>query len=526
MIVQSLRRARFGPVAILLLALLIPSHDLLGRGGGRRWGYRPPAGGPLDMMWMSANPWAALEGATIPNHSLDAPRLGPRSPSGGINYGSWARQLRTVDRSLAFPGASSNLTTRLPSSSVPPPSTPYRTGRQFDPPYFINYHSYWRNGYWGGGQWGWGRWGGPAGIASFPRWSLGSIYLVSGYGLFRNPFVSNLGHESFLDYSKPIEDIEDDDEPATNSPSADPGGTPANDSAEETAEDRLKYLVRTPEVRAGLKAFDAADIAFKNKNYELALQKTDEALEQLPDDTALHEFRALVLFARGDYQPAAATVYAVLAVSPGWDWTTLGSLYTDQEEFPRQLRDLEGYHKGHPDSAAAAFLRGYHYTTCRHFEAAVKQLQNAIRLLPDDDLLPALVALLSGAFEANPPETSVDPPSTTASPPSEEQPDQDNRPIASAGLIGEWKALRNGTTSVTLKLREDGQFVWDATQNGKPRRIAGRYAVQGNLLFLGGGSGTLVGFVEMKKHGGFLFTIPDIGPTSKGLEFAGDGRPR
>jgi hypothetical protein len=275
-----------------------------------------------------------------------------------MNYGTGGTQFPTLDRSVAFPGASSNLSTALPSFSTPAPTTPYRTEKRFEPPYLINYNGYWHHGYWGGGEWGWGRWGGPAGIASFPRWSFGPLYYVSGYGLFRNPFVSSRAQRAFLDYSKPIEDIEDDDEPAAGSTSTDPGGTPANDPSGETAEDRLKYLVKTPEVKAGLKAFDAADEAFRKKNYELALQKTDEALEQLPVDTAIHEFRALVLFARGDYQPAAATLYAVLAVSPGWDWTTLGSRYTDQEEYPRQLKALEAYNKEHSDSAAAAFLLG------------------------------------------------------------------------------------------------------------------------------------------------------------------------
>ena len=53
------------------------------------------------------------------------------------------------------------------------------------------------------------------------------------------------------------------------------------------------------------------------------LQKTDEALAKLPNDTTLHEFRGLCLFALGRYDEAAATVYAVLSVGPGWDWTTL-----------------------------------------------------------------------------------------------------------------------------------------------------------------------------------------------------------
>ncbi len=43
----------------------------------------------------------------------------------------------------------------------------------------------------------------------------------------------------------------------------------------------------------------------------------------MPNDAALHEFRALVLFALQRYDDAAAALYAVLTAGPGWDWATL-----------------------------------------------------------------------------------------------------------------------------------------------------------------------------------------------------------
>ena len=477
--------------------------------------------------WRFVSPWGALNGWGIPHHNLDAPRLGGGSaPGGSINYGSGGNApFPTIDRSVAFPGASSNISAQVPSFNVPAPTAAYRTEKRFDPPYYLNYNSYWYHGYWGGGKWGWGRWGGPLGIGSFARWSFGPIYYVSGYGQFRNPFLNDARRAvpEHLDYSQVIEDLPEDDEPPARSSSTDPAETPPTDPADETAADRLKYLVRTPEVKAGLNAFDAASEAFQAKDYQSALQKIDEALAQLPDDTAIHEFRALILFARGEYQPAAETIYAVLAVSPGWDWTTLSSRYTDQEEYPRQLRALEMFHRDHPDSAAAAFLRAYHYTTCRHYEAAVNQFQTAVKLLPDDDLVPALAGLVAGAVEKAPsgssPEVAGNPPraASTATPQ-----DQDNQPVAQARLVGAWKAFRGGTTGIQLTLRDDQGFVWMATREGKPRRIAGRYALEGNLVFLGGGSGTLIGRVQMKKQGGFDFTLLDGGSVRPGLDFAGD----
>jgi len=49
----------------------------------------------------------------------------------------------------------------------------------------------------------------------------------------------------------------------------------------------------------------------------------NQAIAKKPSDPVPHEFRALVLFATRQYKPAAAAIYAVLSVGPGWDWATL-----------------------------------------------------------------------------------------------------------------------------------------------------------------------------------------------------------
>src|SRR6516165_3084087 len=66
--------------------------------------------------------------------------------------------------------------------------------------------------------------------------------------------------------------------------------------------------------------FDSAREAFKAGNYARALELTDQAIRQMPNDAALHEFRALCLFALQRYDEAAAALYAVLTAGPGWDW--------------------------------------------------------------------------------------------------------------------------------------------------------------------------------------------------------------
>ena len=72
-------------------------------------------------------------------------------------------------------------------------------------------------------------------------------------------------------------------------------------------------------------------------DYKTALAQVDQAIALVPNDTVLHEFRGLVLFAQERYQEAAAAEYAVLSAGPGWDWTTLSALYPDVEVYTAQL---------------------------------------------------------------------------------------------------------------------------------------------------------------------------------------------
>jgi tetratricopeptide (TPR) repeat protein len=509
--------------AILVVGLLatIATSNLLARGGGPVWGYSPHAGQSGTFGWGVG--WGGINLRSIygiPHHSLDAPNFTYGSgPTSSFNIGQHAAG---IDRSV-FAGGSSDTSVLLPNFNRPTPTAPYRTDRRMDPPYYHNYDSYWYHGYWGGGKWGWGNWGGAMGIWSFTRWSFGPVYYVSGYGQFRNPFLAGqkVPLKPFLDYGKPIENLPDDDEPAAKSASSEVDTGNTKDAAAESTEEILSYVVKSPEVKAGLKSFDAAANAFRKKDYNLALEKTDDALEQLPYDSAIHEFRALVLFAQGDYPQAAATIYAVLAVSPGWDWTTLSSRYDDQEEYARHLRQLEAFDKQNPDSAVAAFLRGYHYTTCRHTEAAAKYLQAAARLLPDDALIPRLATLIAGAAEKSPASSVPAAPAEVSSQPANDKAPNPNVPqITKAKLAGQWQAIRGGTTSITLTLRDNQQFKWAATRDGKTRLIAGPYAFEGNALFLYGGSGTLIGGLQPRPSGGFNFTLLDNAPDDPGLDFA------
>ena len=123
-------------------------------------------------------------------------------------------------------------------------------------------------------------------------------------------------------------------------------------------------------------------------------------MKTTPNDAALHEFRALCLFALKRYDEAAAVLYAVLSVGPGWDWTTLISLYGDPETYTQQLRALESYCSQHPQSAAARFVLAYHYLTQGHAEAAVRQLKIVQQLQPKDQLTAQLIQQIQHTDQA------------------------------------------------------------------------------------------------------------------------------
>src|SRR5262249_11209524 len=128
-------------------------------------------------------------------------------------------------------------------------------------------------------------------------------------------------------------------------------------------------------------------------DYAGAMREVDVAIQSLPKDAALHEFRALVFFATGDYKQAAATLYAVLSAGPGWDWTTLAGMYPDVATYTVQVRALETYVKANPQQADGHFVLAYHYTTQGHTDAAATQLKEVVKLQPNDQLSAQLLKL-------------------------------------------------------------------------------------------------------------------------------------
>src|SRR5262249_18217352 len=149
-------------------------------------------------------------------------------------------------------------------------------------------------------------------------------------------------------------------------------------------------------------------------DYVTALRRTDEAIQTLPNDATLHEFRALALFALQKYDQASVPLYAVLSVGPGWDWTTLVGLYPGVDVYTQQLRALEQYARANPKSSSARFLLAYHYLTQGHNEAAASEFRQVQTLAPGDALSAQLLKQLSPPDQASTASPAPSPSAPTA----------------------------------------------------------------------------------------------------------------
>jgi hypothetical protein len=255
-------------------------------------------------------------------------------------------------------------------------------------------------------------------------------------------------------------------------------------------------------------AFDQAREAFRAGDSARALQLDQQAIAQTPQDLTLHEFLALVYFAQGQYRQAAAPLYAVLSVRPGWDWTTLSGMYADIDTYTGQLRALEAYLRANPNSAQARFVLAYHYLVQGHDSNAIDQLKWVVKLQPGDTLSPQLIARLQPSG-GNPP-----PPAEAASVAA---------PAVGGKLAGSWAAEPAPNVKIALTIRDDDTFTWTATGPGKPpMNITGKSTFADGTLTLadkGGQNGALVGQVAWKDADSFTFRLVGAPANDPGLKF-------
>lgn len=267
-------------------------------------------------------------------------------------------------------------------------------------------------------------------------WAFGYIPYVNPY-MRATTFVDN----SVYNYSQPIVMAPDEDTLAGDPLNVPPADVPAE----------------------SLTAFDQARQEFYTGNYQAALDSTNDALRENPNDAVIHEFRALTLFALGKYQDAAVTLHAVLSVGPGWDWTTMAGLYPDVATYTDQLRKLEGYVGDNPSNTAGLLVLSYHYITAGHDDAAASQLKRLVKLLPDDPLATQLLL-------------DVDPDAELPEQPKEVLPPKPKSEISEDQVRGSWIAKR-GQRNFSMDLQDDGTFAWTYTEGDQSQKVTGIWQI-------------------------------------------------
>jgi tetratricopeptide (TPR) repeat protein len=254
--------------------------------------------------------------------------------------------------------------------------------------------------------------------------------------------------------------------------------------------------------------FDAARQSFYNGDYAGALASTNKALAAMPNDPIVHEFRALVMFAQQKYKDSAAGLYSVLAVGPGWDWTTLSSLYPSVDVYTKQLRALEAYVKQNPQATDGRFVLAYHYMTTGAKDAAANQYKEIYRQTPQDTLVKQLVLLTGGPEALGAPAQSAEAPKPMG--PS----------VAAADLVGSWTAAGPGNAKFAMNLTKEGGFSWTFTEKVKPQTVKGVYAVTENTLAMEPESGgVMLAQVTPPQGGAIDFQLLGAPPGDKGLKF-------
>jgi tetratricopeptide (TPR) repeat protein len=256
---------------------------------------------------------------------------------------------------------------------IPRGNAYYRPGWAHYQPYYNSWH----HGYWGGWYarpWYWFGAGVAAGWLGAPPPTV----------VYADPYWVPVPSPVY-DYSQPI-------------PVPDPVEVPTDPNVPP-----MPPAQDDPNAAQAAQILEQGRQAFLANDFDSALKFADQAVRLSPKDTTLHEFRALVLFAQQRYQDAAATIYAVLAVGPGWDYTTMVSFYRDPQTYTNQLRALETYAKANPKNAPARFLLAYHYLTLDHRDAAAGMLRDVVALQPNDHLAAYLLQMLQNPALANRP---------------------------------------------------------------------------------------------------------------------------
>ena len=320
-------------------------------------------------------------------------------------------------------------------------------------------------------------------------WSLGKLIYDCGYQSYRNPYPVQpitVVDRQVVTYQEPITVVA-----AKTAPKAD----------DETARITQKSESLIAESQA----------AFKQGNYLVALESANKAIAEAPGDGALHEYRALILFALGKFSEAAGVLNPVLAGGPGWDWSTMIALYNTQETYLSQLDALKNYSKGKPNAADARFLLGYHHMVCGHLEEAAEEFEAAAKLQPADSVSAQLRDLTKASSQSGSDEPTE--PGTE-----KEVAPQPALPLEK--ISGAWVSDKGEAGTVSLVFKDDGKFIWSFKKGDQNNEFSGDFSMNDNgLLVLDAKESQMTATVSQPKDNELKFVLAGGPPDDPGLTF-------
>lgn len=250
--------------------------------------------------------------------------------------------------------------------------------------------------------------------------------------------------------------------------------------------------------------FLAARAQFSAGNYREALRDVQHATIDMPASQSLQQFHALVLFALGDYEKAAAVAHPVLNAGPGWNWPILES-FSSVDVYTRQLRALEQFVFRNEHNAAAQFLLAYHYLMLGHLTAARDHLRQVASLEPRDSLTKNILAGLDRAWVPRPADRRDHPPA----------------PQSAGSFLGVWSSHPIAGVVIEVMLDPAGQFVWNYREGNQSRTFSGTYALEGgSLVFKRLDGQTMDGVVATNGGNRFWFRLTTSDSSDPGLVFS------
>ncbi len=139
---------------------------------------------------------------------------------------------------------------------------------------------------------------------------------------------------------------------------------------------------------------------FREQNYPMAQRQLNRVVNNAPKDTNAYQFRALNSFAQAKFDAAAADVYDALNLGPTWTRGVLQQLYgSDLSPYENQLAVLKQQVQEKP-SMQFHFLLAYHHLVNEQWAEGKIQLQQVLKLKPEEPLSTKLVAAINAKLES------------------------------------------------------------------------------------------------------------------------------